>query len=100
MEARGNYILIVNPPVRCVKCSACRGWAGSLIPGIAQTFLALQAGCGRFKPLPNPQCRPTLRRGSARHPRNPYLLAIPGMRESILEGMQTPIDECSDEVVW
>lgn len=29
-----------------------------------------------------------------------YLLAIPGMRESILEGMQTPIDECSDEVVW
>jgi len=29
-----------------------------------------------------------------------YLLAIPGMRESILEGMQTAIDECSDEVVW
>lgn len=29
-----------------------------------------------------------------------YLLAIPGMRESILEGMQTPIAECSDEVEW
>jgi prevent-host-death family protein len=29
-----------------------------------------------------------------------YLLAIPGMRESILEGMQTTIDECSDEVEW
>jgi len=29
-----------------------------------------------------------------------YLLAIPGMRESILEGMQTPSDECSDEVEW
>jgi len=29
-----------------------------------------------------------------------YLLAIPGMRESIREGMQTPIDECSDKVVW
>ena len=29
-----------------------------------------------------------------------YLLAIPGMRESILEGMQTPIDECEDEVAW
>ena len=29
-----------------------------------------------------------------------YMLAIPGMRESIREGMQTPIDECSDEVVW
>lgn len=29
-----------------------------------------------------------------------YLLSIPGMRESILEGMQTPVDECSDEVEW
>ena len=29
-----------------------------------------------------------------------YLLNIPDMRESILEGMKTPIDECSDEVVW
>lgn len=29
-----------------------------------------------------------------------YLLAIPGMRESIVEGMQTPIAECSDEVEW
>lgn len=29
-----------------------------------------------------------------------YLLAIPGMRESILEGMQTPIDECGEEVEW
>lgn len=29
-----------------------------------------------------------------------YLLAIPGMRESILEGMQTPITECEDEVAW
>ena len=29
-----------------------------------------------------------------------YLLNIPGMRESILDGMQTPLDECSDEVEW
>ena len=29
-----------------------------------------------------------------------YLLAIPGMRESILEGMQIPINECEDEVAW
>jgi prevent-host-death family protein len=29
-----------------------------------------------------------------------YLLSIPGMRESILKGMQTPVDECSDEVEW
>lgn len=29
-----------------------------------------------------------------------YLLNIPGMRESILEGVQTPIDECSDELAW
>ena len=29
-----------------------------------------------------------------------YLLGLPGMRESILEGMQTPLDECADEVEW
>jgi antitoxin YefM len=29
-----------------------------------------------------------------------YLLSIPGMRESILEGMQTPVDECSEDPGW
>lgn len=29
-----------------------------------------------------------------------YLLSIPGMRESIVEGMRTPPDECDDEVEW
>jgi prevent-host-death family protein len=29
-----------------------------------------------------------------------YLLSIPGMRESIIEGMKTPMDECVDEVEW
>jgi PHD/YefM family antitoxin component YafN of YafNO toxin-antitoxin module len=29
-----------------------------------------------------------------------YLLNIPGMRESIIEGMKTPLDECVDEVEW
>ena len=29
-----------------------------------------------------------------------FLLSIPGMRESILEGIQTPLDECADEVEW
>ena len=29
-----------------------------------------------------------------------YLLSIPGMRESIREGLQTPIDECSKELDW
>lgn len=29
-----------------------------------------------------------------------YLLSIPGMRESIREGMQTPIDECSEDPGW
>ena len=27
-----------------------------------------------------------------------YLLSVPGMRESIREGMQTPLDECSKNV--
>ena len=29
-----------------------------------------------------------------------YLLSIPGMRESIREGMNTPIEECSKELTW
>ena len=29
-----------------------------------------------------------------------YLLSIPGMRESIIEGMNTPIDDTSDELEW
>ena len=29
-----------------------------------------------------------------------YLLSIPGMRESIREGMATPIEECSKELNW
>ncbi|HLG17374.1 MAG TPA: type II toxin-antitoxin system Phd/YefM family antitoxin [Blastocatellia bacterium] len=29
-----------------------------------------------------------------------YLLSIPGMRESIREGITTPIEECSGELTW
>ena len=29
-----------------------------------------------------------------------YLLSIPGMRESIVDGMNTPIEECSEELDW
>jgi PHD/YefM family antitoxin component YafN of YafNO toxin-antitoxin module len=29
-----------------------------------------------------------------------YLLSIPGMRESIREGMNTPIEECAKELPW
>ena len=29
-----------------------------------------------------------------------YLLAIPGMRESIREGMATPVEDCSTELNW
>ncbi len=29
-----------------------------------------------------------------------YLLSVPGMRESILEGMATPLDDCDDEPGW
>lgn len=29
-----------------------------------------------------------------------FLLSIPGMRESIVEGMQTPVAECAGEVEW
>ncbi len=29
-----------------------------------------------------------------------YLLSIPGMRESIREGLETPLDECSKDPGW
>jgi antitoxin YefM len=29
-----------------------------------------------------------------------HLLSIPGMRESIREGMATPLEECSQELHW
>ena len=29
-----------------------------------------------------------------------YLVSIPGMRESILSGMKTPIEECDKELTW
>ena len=29
-----------------------------------------------------------------------YLLGVPGMRESIVEGNAAPLDECEDEVNW
>jgi prevent-host-death family protein len=29
-----------------------------------------------------------------------YLTSIPGMRESIIAGMQTPVAECDEELDW
>jgi antitoxin YefM len=29
-----------------------------------------------------------------------YLLTIPGMRESIIEGLNTPVEKCLDKVKW
>lgn len=29
-----------------------------------------------------------------------HLLSVPGMRESIREGMETPVDECPEELDW
>lgn len=29
-----------------------------------------------------------------------HLLSIPGMRDSIREGLATPIDDCSDKLDW
>lgn len=29
-----------------------------------------------------------------------YLLSIPGMRDSIVEGLKTPVGECTEEVDW
>lgn len=29
-----------------------------------------------------------------------FLMSVPGMRESIVEGLGTPVDECSKELDW
>ena len=29
-----------------------------------------------------------------------YLLSIPGMRESIREGLETPLEECAEDLDW
>lgn len=29
-----------------------------------------------------------------------YLLSVPGMRESILDGMKTPVEECEEDLDW
>jgi prevent-host-death family protein len=29
-----------------------------------------------------------------------YLLSVPGMRESILDGMKTPVEECDKDLDW
>jgi antitoxin YefM len=29
-----------------------------------------------------------------------YLISIPGMRESIREGLETPVEECTEELDW
>lgn len=29
-----------------------------------------------------------------------YLLSIPGMRESIMEGLRTPVEDCVEELDW
>ena len=29
-----------------------------------------------------------------------YLLSIPGMRESIMDGMSTPVEKCDKEIDW
>ena len=29
-----------------------------------------------------------------------HLISVPGMRESLLEGIATPLKDCTEEVVW
>ena len=29
-----------------------------------------------------------------------HLLSIPGMRETIVDGMKTPVEECSEDLAW
>lgn len=29
-----------------------------------------------------------------------YLTSVPGMRESVIEGLNTPLEECSEDLDW
>lgn len=29
-----------------------------------------------------------------------YLVSVPGMRESIVSGMKTPLEKCDKELIW
>ncbi len=29
-----------------------------------------------------------------------YLMSVPGMKESIIKGMKTPVDKCAREIRW
>lgn len=29
-----------------------------------------------------------------------YLLSIPGMRKSLIDGMKTPVEKCEDKIKW
>lgn len=29
-----------------------------------------------------------------------YLLGVPGMRESVVEGLETPVEDCAEELDW
>jgi prevent-host-death family protein len=29
-----------------------------------------------------------------------YLLSIPGMRQSIVDGLKTPVEKCAEEIDW
>jgi antitoxin YefM len=29
-----------------------------------------------------------------------YLLSVPGMRKSIVQGLKTPVEKCSDKLKW
>jgi PHD/YefM family antitoxin component YafN of YafNO toxin-antitoxin module len=42
----------------------------------------------------------TGKRGNAVLQETLYLLSVPGMRESIREGMATPVDKCDTEPGW
>ena len=32
--------------------------------------------------------------------KTPHLLSIQGMRESIIEGLQTPLEDCDESIEW
>lgn len=73
-KARANLYRLVEETVRSSEPVQITGKRGSAVLISAQDWSALQETV--------------------------YLLSIPGMRESIREGLETPVEECSEDPGW
>jgi antitoxin YefM len=99
MKKSGSYELRVTSyewgsGVRCVSLAEAEAGFGALVEQLADSHEPVLIRCGQHSAVLIGEddwrsIQETL-----------HLLSVPGMRESIHEGMQTPLDQCSEEPGW